>query len=166
MKWAEQATGEILILGLGNDVLGDDAVGLYAARALRGEATGEIVVAESPGGGLELLDLLEGYDKALILDSVVTGRHAPGTVLEFKPSDFGALRAASPHYAGLPDVMRLAGDLQVPFPKDIRILAVEIVPRHEMRQGLSPEITGTLPEFVAMAEHVLRTWQMEISEAR
>ena len=58
----------ILVLGLGNDILGDDAVGLLAARRLRAFLPASVDVLEAAGGGIGLLDVLEGYDCALLLD--------------------------------------------------------------------------------------------------
>ena len=63
----------ILVLGLGNDILGDEAVGLLAARRLRALLPESVDVVESGGGGLDLLDVLEGYDRAILLDSILTG---------------------------------------------------------------------------------------------
>ena len=77
-----------LLLGLGNDILRDDAVGLVAARLLRGEFQDEVEIVESAGAGLELLDLLEGHKRALLLDAVLTGEHPPGTELEFSREHF------------------------------------------------------------------------------
>lgn len=159
MKWMEPVTGEILVLGLGTDVRGDAAVGLHAARALRGRATGGTVVAESSGAGLALLDLLEGYEGAIILDAVATGRHPPGTVLEFDPGDGGAMPAASPRCAGLPEALRLARQLGVPFPRDIRVVAVEIEPRHVVMEGLSPAVAASVPEVVERVTDTLKEWQ-------
>lgn len=45
-------------------------------------------IVESGGGGLDLLDVLEGYDRAVLLDAILTGKHPPGTILEFSAEDF------------------------------------------------------------------------------
>jgi Ni,Fe-hydrogenase maturation factor len=44
----------LLVLGLGNDILGDDAVGLLAARRLRRHLPASIPILESASGGLTL----------------------------------------------------------------------------------------------------------------
>lgn len=103
-----ERSGRILVLALGNDLLGDDGVGLEAARQIAGQVDGSVDVVETGEAGLALLELMEGYERALLIDSVVTGRYPPGTVIEFSPEDFRKVVAPSPHYAGLPEVMEMA----------------------------------------------------------
>lgn len=70
------------IVGLGNDLLSDDAVGLEVARIVR-ERLGhreDIEFRESPVGGLRVLDDLLGCDRVVLLDAVVSSRHSPGDV--------------------------------------------------------------------------------------
>lgn len=148
----------ILILGLGNDILGDDAVGLLAARRLRAFLPESVDVLESAGGGLELLDILEGYDRALLLDSIVTGRSAPGTILEFSSDDFQKVVASSPHYAGVPELLQMARQLRIPFPETIRILAVEVEDPYQIREGLTDSAAQALPALVMRARQVLESW--------
>jgi Ni,Fe-hydrogenase maturation factor len=74
-----------LLLALGNDILKDDGVGLAAASLLRSEFKGAVDIVEASGTGLALLELLAGYDRALLLDAIFTGNAPPGTVLEFSP---------------------------------------------------------------------------------
>ena len=153
----EQAP-RILVVGLGNDILGDDAVGLLAARRLRAILPGSVEVLESAGVGLDLLDVLEGYDRALILDAIATGQHPPGTVLEFTSEDFQKVIAPSPHYAGLPELLQLAERLGIPFPTALCVLACEVADPYQIREGLSASATGALPALVARAQRVVECW--------
>jgi hydrogenase maturation protease len=141
---------------MGNDILGDDAVGLEAAARLREEFDGRVDFVQTPAGGLNLLDHLEGYERALILDSVMTGAFAPGTVLSFEPHQFGESKAPSPHFAGLPEVMQMAAHLHIPIARDVRILAMEILEPYVVREGLSEPVQKALPAFVAQAGELLR----------
>lgn len=148
----------VLVLGLGNDILGDDAVGLLAARRLRAFLPESVDVIESPGAGLDLLDLFEGYDCALLLDAIMTGKHPPGTILEFSGADFKKSDAPSPHYAGLPTVMQLAESLGLHFPEQFQVLAMEVENPYEVSQGLSTPVEFALPTFVERAQMRLRPW--------
>lgn len=150
---------ENLLLALGNDLLGDDGVGLAAARLLQPEFQGAVEVVETSEAGLALVELMEGYQRALLLDSIITGRCLPGTVLEFSPEDFQRVLAPSPHYAGLPEVLALAGNLGISFPQEIRILAVEVAEPRTFHEGLSPLVEQALPGFVAQARQVLDGWR-------
>lgn len=146
----------ILVLALGNDLLGDDGVALLAARALQEEFADGADVVETSEAGLALLESLEGYERALILDSITTGHHAPGTVLELAPEDFRALAAPSPHYAGLPDVLELGRRLGVSMPAQLRILVMEIAAPGALGGALTAPIAGALPSFISRARAILR----------
>ncbi len=137
-----------LLLALGNDLMGDDAVGLVAARAMRQEMPEGWEVQEAAGNGLDLLDALEGREKVLLVDAVCTGKVPPGTILEFGVPDFRHLAAASPHTVGLPEVMALARELSLPFPSAMRILAMEVEPVMAVREGLSAVVAEALPRFL------------------
>jgi len=147
-----------LILGLGNDILGDDAVGMHAARSLQKEYGEAVDIVEAAVGGFALIDLLEGYDNALLLDATATGRAAPGTVLEFAREDFGAPDSTSPHAVGLPEVFAVANRLSIQLPRDVRILAMEITPPELLMESLSPVVQQALPSFVERAAAVLNEW--------
>ena len=110
----------ILVLGLGNDILGDDAVGLLAARRLRALLPDTVDVVESAGGRAGSPGCCwKATTRALLLDAIMTGKHPPGTILEFSAEDFKKDDAPSPHYAGLPTVIQLAESLGIHFPTHI-----------------------------------------------
>ncbi len=146
-----------LVLGLGNELLSDDAVGLLAVRALAREVEpgNGVEIVETALSGLALLDYFIGFDRALILDSICTGRHPAGTVTEISPSDLTAVGAPSPHFAGLPELLALARRLDLQFPSDIRILAIETADPYTLGGPLSPAVERALPELVARARALL-----------
>jgi len=151
----------IVVLGLGNDILADDAVGLVAARLLRGHYPEQIEVLEAAESGLGLLDFLEGRTHALLLDAILTGRHPAGTVLEFSGEDFRAPTGSSSHYAGVPEVLRLAECLAMPVPTELRILAMEVEDPYQIREGLSVVVKRALPGYVERARRILDGWSLE-----
>lgn len=151
----------ILLLALGNDLLGDDGAGLAAARILRRELEGAVEIVESSGAGFELLELLEGYESVLLLDAIVTGGHPPGTVLELSREDFQEVLAPSSHYVGIPEILKMAERLGVPFPKEMRILALKVEDPYELREGLTPAVERALPAFVERARQVLEGWRFK-----
>ena len=65
-----------LLLGMGNPVLRDDAVGVRLAAqigARLGSRPELDVIEECSVGGLNLLDVVEGYDRLIVLDSIKAG---------------------------------------------------------------------------------------------
>lgn len=137
-----------LILGLGNELLSDDGVGIWAARALKEQCEGQAEVGESSLAGLALLELLIGYDRVILIDAVKTGRGAPGTLYELTPADLGAVMAPSPHYAGLPELMEVAKALEIEFPREIKIFAIEVEDPYTIGEGLSEPVKRALNEVV------------------
>jgi len=150
---------QILILGVGNDILGDDGIGLVAVRALRIEFQDTIDVVEAAMGGLQLMELLEGYQKVLILDAIITTEHPPGTILELSKEEFKHTVAIAPHFVSLPESLQLAETLGIPFPDEIRILAMEINDPFELHEGLSPAIQSALPLLIDRARTVVHQLQ-------
>jgi hydrogenase maturation protease len=122
------AAGGILLLGLGNDLLSDDAVGLQAVRAV-GErlSPGQTVtIRESPEMGFALLDDVVGFDTVILVDAVQTGSAPPGTVHAIEVSGLKTLPVVSPHFAGVGEMLELGRALGLPMPREVRILAVEV----------------------------------------
>jgi hydrogenase maturation protease len=130
-------------------------VGFHAARSLRSEPWEGVDVVETGEAGLALLDHLEGYDRALILDAVATGKCRPGTVLSWRRQDFKDMVSPSPHFSGLPELISLAERVGMHFPKDLRVLAMEVDDPTVFRETLTPEARKALPELVRQARRVL-----------
>jgi len=150
----------VLVLGLGNELLADDAVGILAARELSRELDGVVgvTVVESSLHGVALLDLFIGYDRALILDAIRTGREPPGTIFEIDPRELCAVAAPSPHFAGLPEMLALAREMELEFPEAIAILAVETEDQLTIGQDLSAPVRAALPKLVSRAAARVRAW--------
>jgi hydrogenase maturation protease len=148
----------ILILGVGNDLLGDDAVGLRAARAVRPGSGDNVHVVELAASGFELIEYMEGFDKAILLDAVSTGKSPAGTILQLSLSEFVATSSVSPHFAGVSDALRMAERLEMNLPKTAVVLAVEIIPPAELGNQLTPPIAAIFPEYVARIKSILVEW--------
>ena len=78
-----------LVLGLGNEYAGDDATGVLTVRALRGELAKGADNVESAASGLALPEVFGGYDRAVVADSIRTGRSPVGTIVEAGLADLG-----------------------------------------------------------------------------
>ena len=72
----------ILVLGLGNTILTDDGVGIYVAREIKKKLTyGDVTIQEASLGGLELLDVMTGFKRVILIDAMVIGSGEIGTEL-------------------------------------------------------------------------------------
>lgn len=95
------------VLGLGNLMRTDDAVGMLALQQLRADPRLASTVLLIEGGtlGLDLLHPLEGVTHLLALDAVDTGS-APGTLVRFAGDDLEDLPIAkSVHLLGFSDLL-------------------------------------------------------------
>jgi hydrogenase maturation protease len=142
-----------LILGLGNDLLADDAVGILAARSLAVTLHDrpDIDIVETAMHGVALLEFFIGYDRAIILDAIKTGEHPVGTIIELAPSDLRPVISPSPHYTGIPELFRIADELSLSFPREIVILAMEVADPYTIGGEISPTVSAAIPNLIARA---------------
>ncbi|UCD76085.1 MAG: hydrogenase maturation protease, partial [Phycisphaerales bacterium] len=96
------------------------------------------------------------YERAILLDAIQTGEHPPGTVIELDPSELSAVYAPSPHYAGLPELLSVARQLELEFPKRFRIFAVEIVDPLTIGGEMTPAVRDAIPELCRRVRQALR----------
>jgi hydrogenase maturation protease len=118
----------VLVLGLGNDILSDDAVGLNVAREIRkhlSDADG-IEVQETSEMGLALLDFIVGFEDLVLVDAVQTGQSPPGFLYELDDSQLKILPMVSPHFLGVGEIVALGRQLGLPVPRRIKIFAIEV----------------------------------------
>jgi hydrogenase maturation protease len=146
---------KVLLLGLGNDLLGDDAVGLNVARHIRSRLSehDRLEVRESSEMGLSLLDLVAGFDELVLVDAVVTGQATPGFVHQLEESDLPVLPQGSPHFLGIGELLALGRRLGLTVPRRARIFAVEVKDPFTVRVGLSEPVRQAFP---AVVEYILR----------
>ncbi len=147
---------KLLVLGLGNDLLGDDGIGLEAAALLECELEGVADVKTTARAGLYLLEQIEGYDDALIIDSVLGD--APGRVRELTPMEVKPVVVPSAHYVGLPEALALARSSGVQVPSRMRIFAVEMPATQVIGSKPSPAVRAALPELVRRVKRAAAAW--------
>ena len=139
----------VLILGLGNPLMGDEGIGVRVVEELKGLALPDgVTVVEGGTAGLGLIGLMEGYQRVIIVDAADMG-HPPGRVVRFTPSEAQFKTAEAPlslHQIGLGEVLALADALEV-IPAEWVIVGVQ-PSRVEGRAGLSPEVEGAIPQII------------------
>ena len=70
-----------LVLGIGNDILGDDGVGIHIARAIaRRVSAKDAKVEETAAAGLSLLELIKGYERLIVADAILTNNTEVGKI--------------------------------------------------------------------------------------
>jgi hydrogenase maturation protease len=146
----------ILILGVGNLLVGDEGVGVHAVRALEAERWPEHVALLDGGtGGFHLLPALQSAPCVILIDATRDGA-PPGTVAQFEPrlaSDFPAALGA--HDIGLKDLIGAAVLLGA-LPR-ITVITISVDELKPMSMDLSPAVAAALPEVARRVRHIVET---------
>jgi len=145
-----------VVLGIGNIILSDEAVGVRAVEALQAGWMLPEDVAAIDGGtsGMELIEDLSNLDFLLVLDAVRTGA-APGTLVRVDGERIPVFFRSklSPHQIALPDVLASL-ELLDAMPKEIVVLGVEFESL-ELGLEMTPAIAAQVPVLAAMAAQEL-----------
>ena len=141
-----------LILGLGNSLLCDDGVGIYVADELKNRVDRpEITVMETGVAGLSLLDLLVGYDRAIIVDAIQTVGGKAGQIYRLEPKAFDtALHTASAHGIDFTTALEFGKKLSLHLPQEIVIFAIEASDVSTFSEECTPEVKSAIPACVEM----------------
>jgi hydrogenase maturation protease len=122
-------TKDILILGLGNDILMDDGIGPKLARELEKRIDNPSITYDTAAiGGLEMLEFIRDFNTVIIIDAIKTLNGVPGDIYLLSPSNF----KETSHISNLHDIsfltaLELGKELNMKIPSAIHIIAVEII---------------------------------------
>jgi hydrogenase maturation protease len=156
----------VLVIGLGNPILSDDGIGPRVVNDLqRVLPAPRVDYRTCSAGGLEMLDLLQGYGSAVIIDAIRTRAGVPGTVYYFTLDELPDTRhIANLHAVGLPTAIAMAEHLGLPVPRPIRVVAIEIVEDLVASERLTPPLAERYDGIAAE----VRKWleRILLSEAR
>ena len=149
-----------LILGLGNSLLSDDGVGLTIAAELKSRLDqSDITVIETSVAGLSLLDLLVGYDRAIIIDAIQTLDGKPGQIYRLDPEAFDTTRRTiSPHDVNFTTALEFGKKVGLSLPQEIVIFAIEVSDVSTFSEELTPQVTQAIPTCVEIVLQELKRW--------
>jgi hydrogenase maturation protease len=177
---ADQRPFSILIVGLGNPILGDDGVGWRVAEevsAQTGILLGDAPLPHLPPedlppitiecyalAGLSLMERLTGYDKVILIDSLNTGKHEQGEVVPFALDQLVDLtygHSASAHDASLKTALKMGRDMNLPLPadEDIHVIAIEAEHVYDFKEELTPAIAAAVPTAVGQVLKLIEELQ-------
>jgi hydrogenase maturation protease len=150
---------KILVIGLGNPILGDDGVGWKVADAiskllsptaclhLKDEGN-QIEVDCASLGGLSLMERMIGYERVIIIDSMETGGNTPGSVKVFPLAALENPRlghSASTHDTSLLTALQTAQAMGMAVPSRVHVVAIEAKNVYDFSESLSPEVERAVP---------------------
>jgi hydrogenase maturation protease len=145
-----KSDNRVLIVGIGNLLMGDEGVGVHVVRSLiNSDLPDGIECLDGGTGGFHLLGALQGARKIVLVDATIDGS-PPGTVRKLRPrfsKDYP--RTLTAHDIGLKDLLDafyLIGDRP-----DVTLLAVSISQLDNLTVELSPRVAARLDEVADMA---------------
>jgi hydrogenase maturation protease len=165
---------ELVVIALGQELRGDDAVGLHIVRHWQQRhpetaASHRVRVEISPLPGLHLLDLLQGARVAILVDAVHSGQ-APGSIVRCKGDAIAGFEQGgnSAHGWGVGETLALAAELDMEDLPPICVMGIEAGDMH-MGEGLSEAVGAAVPQAAerlqARVLATLRSLRAESSEA-
>ena len=143
--------GKLLILGLGNTILTDDAAGIEAARQVSQTVTTAGIAAdfaEASYAGWRLMELLDGYDRVVIIDSMISGKAAPGECCRVETHKDISIHLQSSHGMGLEESIALARQNGQHMPRAITVYGIEVKNPYDFGEGMTPEVAAGIPAAV------------------
>ena len=135
----------MLILGVGNPILTDDAVGIKIAQKLK-EENPKLEVIETSEAGIALLDLITGYDKLIIIDSIKNEQGKPGELYKLGLEDLKPAKDfSSSHGIGIATAFELGQRLGCRMPKFVDIYAVNVKDNSTFGEECTEEVKERIP---------------------
>ncbi len=149
---------KVAVIGIGNCSVADDGAGIFAVRELSRMLNDERVsVMESERGGLELLDLLPGYDRAIIVDAARTGLYPPGNLVTFTLTDHSTPHTTfSLHTIDLGEVLALGSAVGLAIPPFVTLVGVEARDTQTFGAPCTPAVKAALPHATELLAQMLQ----------
>ena len=139
-----------IIIGVGNPILGDDAVGIEVVRGLKNRIDDpSIDIVEAYTGGFNLLDIILGYERAVIIDAVVSPNNA-GEIKKIDLEELPSHNSWNPHDVSFYEAIKLAERLgEDRIPKEMILFAIMIPSiQLEFREELSSVVRKSITKAI------------------
>ncbi len=137
----------ILVLGLGNYLMGDEGIGVQVVQEMaKWDLPEYLDILDGGTGGFLLLSCFESYKKIIFIDATIDGRE-PGHIRLIRPrfaSDFPS--ALSVHDVGLKDMIEAVYLME--HPPEMSLFTVSIDHISPMSLELSKEVRLSIPEVI------------------
>jgi len=154
-----------LVLGLGNELYGDDGVGIHVVRKLKQELKKrkenlsdlrDADFEECPLSGIALLDIIVGYETLIIVDTIKKQNPVSGRIHLIEGKSLRSIPGPSPHYVSLPQTLEIGKKLGLKVPSKVKIIAVEAKNIYDLGEGLSEEMIKSIPKINQKIKELLK----------
>ena len=144
------------IIGFGNTILRDDGAGIYAVREVgrRLKESGDRAppdIVESEAAGFALLELMAGWERVILVDSIQFDNLKAGTVIRIDPNDLRtSLKLRSIHEIDLPTALEVGRRLGFAMPRDVVVIGIQAEDARTFGESLSPAVALGMNEAVEL----------------
>jgi hydrogenase maturation protease len=147
---------EIIVVGLGNPILGDDGVGwrvaeqvLVSLKAQHPQLCQNVVVERLSVGGLSLMERMLDFKRAIVIDAVRIGEGTAGNLLCLPLSalpDHSTGHTTSAHDTSLQNALKVAEEMGFNVPTDTWVVGIAAEHTEVFSEQLSPLVEAAIPE--------------------
>lgn len=141
-----------ILIGLGNPILGDDGVGWKVVEEISkfDIRNSDLDIDCCALGGLSLMERLIGYDRAIIVDALQTGKPV-GAVNCFRLEELdnhstGHTTAA--HDTSLATALTVGRSMGEKMPDEVFVIGIEAERVYEFTEALTPSVAAAIPHAV------------------
>lgn len=152
---------KILVMGLGNPILGDDGVGWKVAEEIKSRLDyrkSMVDVDCASLGGLSLMERMLGYERVILIDSIASGNAEVGSVRVFPLADLAdptAGHSASAHDTSLLTALETGRTMGMEIPSKVDVVTIEINMTYDFSDTLSPPVAHAVPIAVQIIMDLL-----------
>ena len=142
-----------LVLGIGNDILGDDGVGIHVARAVARKVSAQDARVEETGAaGLSLLELIKGYERLIVADAILTDNTEVGKIHRLTLKDLAKTNnSITPHDAALVTTLEIGNSLfPGEMPREVVVYGVQTPNVEQFSGKMTPAVKAAVPEVVRL----------------
>ena len=142
-----------LVLGIGNDILGDDGVGIHIVRKFMPLVkNADITVEESAASGIALLERIRGYQRLIIADALLTDKTEAGKIHRLTLEDISTTNNSfTAHEAALAATIELGNSLfPGEMPTEVVVYAVQTRDVKQVTGKMTPVVKAAVPHAVKM----------------
>ncbi len=137
----------LLIMGVGNYLMGDEGVGVHAAQKLLSSGLPDYVdVVDGGTGGFHLLEYFEKYRRVILVDATLDGRKA-GSIRLIQPkfaADFP--KSMSTHDIGLRDMVNSLQLMDKIPEMYLFVVSIEFIQQQGVE--MTDEVEAAMPELL------------------
>ena len=142
---------KVIVIGLGNPILTDDAVGIRISELLEKKLPDitfpedtEIRVTQNESGGWDILDLIVGFDVLILIDALLDETLKPGELKWHSDKVYTSIRLSGIHNMDMFSAIEYGRSLKLKVPGKIFVLGVGVKDVLTFSEKCSPEVEAVI----------------------